>query len=148
MRHRLGILCVLMAAAGAVPDAQVAPSVDAALMAAQSRFQEAQKTCDAAGMAKLVTEDMLVLHADGRVEDKQAFAKFVSQCVLEDIRFDVKTVRLYGDVAVLTGTLPFKIKQGPSMSFAVTQVYVKRNGTWLFASHQSTDAASFGVPKK
>lgn len=134
--------------AGSLMTAQGAPSVDPALMAAQTKFLEAQKTCNAAGIGGMVTDDMLFLHADGRVEDKAAFTKFVSMCVLEDIRFDVKTARTYGDVAVLTGALPFKIKQGPSMSFVVSQVYVKRNGTWLFASHQSTDAGSFGVSKK
>ena len=41
------------------------------------------------------------------------------------------------------GVLPFKVKKGPSMMFHVSEVYVKRNGKWLFASHQSTDAPSF-----
>src|SRR5688572_24897533 len=117
---------VLAIGAGTVLSAQGAASVDPALMAAQTKFHEAQKTCNAAGIGVMVTDDMLFLHADGRIEDKAAFTKFVSACVLEDIRLDVKTARIYGDVAVLTGNLPFKVKQGPSMSFLVSQVYVKR----------------------
>jgi hypothetical protein len=140
MRRLLTATALVMTAGGAL----AAQSVDPALMAAQTKFHEAQKTCNA-GIGAMVTDDMLFLHADGRVEDKAAFTKFVSMCVLEDIRLDVKTARMYGDVAVLTGSLPFKVKQGPGMTFMATQVYVKRNGTWLLASHQSTHAESFAA---
>ena len=149
--RRLLMVTVLAAFAGGALGAQSVASIDPALMAAQTKFHEAQKTCNAAGIGAMVTEDMLFLHADGRVEDKAAFTKFVSACVLEDIRLDVTTARTYGDVAVLMGTLPFKVKQGPGMTFRATQVYVKRNGAWLFASHQSTHAESFAAsmaPKK
>ena len=36
----------------------------------------------------MVTDDMLFLHANGNVEDKNAFTDFVSKCALEDIRLD------------------------------------------------------------
>jgi uncharacterized protein (TIGR02246 family) len=142
---RVLMVAGLVAFTGAALSAQGAPAVDPAVMAAQAKFHEAQKTCNAAGIAGMVTDDMLFLHADGRVEDKAAFTKFVSMCALEDIRLDVKTARTYGDVAVLTGSLPFKVKQGPSMTFMATQVYVRRNGAWLLASHQSTHAESFAA---
>jgi ketosteroid isomerase-like protein len=123
--------------------AQKEPTIDPALMAAQQKFHDLQKSCNAAEIGHLVTDDMMFLHADGRLEDKAAFTKFVSACQLSDIRLNVKSARMYGDFAVLQGDLPFTIKNGPSMNFAVTQVWLKRQGKWLFASHQSTDAKSF-----
>lgn len=153
MRHGLMIVFALAlgAAGGTRVIAQAGVTIDPALMAAQQKFHNAQKTCNVAEISQMVTDDMMFLHADGRVEDKKAFTDFVSKCSLSDIRLDVKTARIYGDVAILTGDLPFTVTQGPSMSFVVSQMYVKRQGKWLFASHQSTDAksfiASFSAPK-
>lgn len=147
MRQGLVMVFALGMAAGTIVAAQEGPKVDPDVMAAQKKFHNAQKTCNVAEINQLVTDDMLFLHANAVVEDKKAFTDFVSKCVLADIQFDVKTARMYGDVAILTGNLPFTIKQGPSMTYLVSQVYVKRQGKWLFASHQSTDAAKFAPSK-
>jgi hypothetical protein len=64
-----------------------------------------------------------------------------AKCNFENIRLDIKTARMHGDVAIVSGDMPFKIKNGPSMSFLTIQVFVKRQGMWLFAWQHSTDLA-------
>jgi hypothetical protein len=143
MKRRILVAIACTLAAGTMASAQDSVKMDPALLTAKEKVIEAQRTCNVALANEWVTDDMLFIHANGILQDKKAFGDFVKTCTLADIRFDVDNVRTYGDVAVLSGKLPFKMKQGTSMSFFVSEVYVKRNGKWLFASHQSTDAASF-----
>jgi hypothetical protein len=143
MKRRILVAIACSLAAGTMASAQDSVKMDPALLMAKEKVIEAQKTCNVALANEWVTDDMLFIHANGILQDKKAFGDFVKTCTLADIRFDVDNVRMYGDVAVLSGKLPFKMKQGPGMSFFVSEVYVKRNGKWLFASHQSTDAPSF-----
>lgn len=128
---------------GATAAAQQGASIDPALMAAKNKFINAYKTCNMADLNAGVTEDMLFIHASGEYQDKKVFADHVGTCFLSDLRFDPDTVRTLGDVAILSGPLTFKTKQGMGMTFVVSEAYVKRGGKWLFAWHQSTDANGF-----
>jgi ketosteroid isomerase-like protein len=145
-RSVLGLLVGVVVASGALV-AQQGSGIDPAVMSAAQTFHDAVRTCKVADVDQMVTDDMLWLHANGLVQDKKAFTAAVGACSFADIHLDVKTARMYGDAAILTGDLPFKLKKGGSQTLFVSQVYVKRNGKWLLASHQGTDTASYTAPK-
>src|SRR5205823_1674852 len=107
----------------------------------------AMKTCNVSDLNRMVTDDVLWLHANALVQDKKALTAAVAGCGFDDIHFEVKTARVYGDAAIVTGNMPYRLKNGASQTLFASQVYVKRNGTWLLASHQGADTASFQPPK-
>jgi ketosteroid isomerase-like protein len=113
------------------------PSQDAAL-AAQKKFVEAYRTCNVSAMNQIVTDDMQFIHVGGNTQDKAQFVAGVGACGLADLTIDVTKVRMYGETAVLQGNLHYKSKQGPGGMLIVSEVFVKRQGAWQFASHQST----------
>src|SRR5215831_8694877 len=107
-----GLLGLLLGIAASVTLAgQQGAAADDVLLAAQ-KLHNAMKTCNVADINQMVTDDMLWLHANALVQDKKSFAAGVAGCGFEDIHLDVKTARLYGDVAILTGNLPYKLKKG------------------------------------
>ena len=132
----IGFVVMVLGAGVAFAD----PSQDAAL-AVQKKFIDAQKTCNVAELNKIVADDMQFIHVGGMTQDKAAFVAGVGGCALSNLTLDVTKVRMYGDTAVIQGTQVHTLKNGMSGTLIVSQVYVKKNGAWLFASHQSTAPA-------
>jgi ketosteroid isomerase-like protein len=128
-------LAVAILTAGSVY-AQAKP--EDAVLAAQTKFVDAYRTCNVAEMNKIVTDDMQFIHVGGNTQDKAQFIAGVSACSLADLRIDVSKVRMYGDAAIIQGMFNFKLKQGTGGTLVISEVFVKRNGNWQFASHQST----------
>lgn len=113
------------------------------VVALAQRFITAQKTCNTAELNKIVTDDMQFIHMAGNTQDKAAFVAGVGGCALSNLTLDVTKVRLYGDnTAILQGTQVHTLKNGTQGTLIVSQVYVKQNGAWKFASHQSTAPAA------
>jgi ketosteroid isomerase-like protein len=146
MKQRILFGFALGVAACVTLAGQQGSAADDVLVAAQ-KFHNAVQTCNVPAVSQMVTDDMLWLHANALVQDKKAYLAAVAGCGFEDIHLEVKTARMYGDVAILTGNLPYKLKKGGSQTLFASQVYVKRNGAWLLASHQGADTASFQPPK-
>jgi ketosteroid isomerase-like protein len=123
--------------------AQGSDSAKDEVIAAQKRFYEAYQACDAKAMAGLVTDDMWYFHSTGGIQHDKAemLASLTPDCFIEVLRCDVRTVRIYGDTAVLVGDLHFKGKGTPKVAAQLTssQVFVKQNGRWLFASNMSAE---------
>ena len=124
------------------------------VLAAQKRFYQAYESCDAEAMEFLVTEDMMYLHSTGDLqsnktellesmvtEDGAADSALASECFLEILRVDVDNIRIYGDAAVLFGDLHVKGKGAPKIKAQLrsSQVFVKQDGQWLFASNASVE---------
>ena len=124
------------------------------VLAAQKRFYQAYESCDAEAMEFLVTEDMMYLHSTGDLqsnktellesmvtEDGEADSALASECFLEILRVDVDNIRIYGDAAVLFGDLHVKGKGAPKIKAQLrsSQVFVKQDGQWLFASNASVE---------
>ena len=139
----IGFVVMVLGAGVASAD----PSQDA-VMAVQKKFIDAQKTCNVAELNTIVTDDMQFIHVGGNTQDKAAFVKGVGGCALSNLTLDVTKVRMYGDTAVVQGTQVHTLKNGMSGTLIVSQVYVKKNGAWLFASHQSTAPAAPPAAKK
>jgi ketosteroid isomerase-like protein len=112
-----------------------------AVVAAGNKFVDAYKACNVNDLGRMVTDDMQFMHIGGMLQDKKAFLAGVGTCALTDLQVNVMNVRIYGDAAIITGKQNYKTKT-MSGSLFYTETWVKRNGGWLFASHQSTVPAT------
>jgi ketosteroid isomerase-like protein len=103
---------------------------------------------DLAALEQLNSSDLTYTHTGGQTEDLQSFLSNIAEYPREITRSDDLTVRVYGDVAVMTGTLhaTFPARDGGSepikLDSHALQVWVKQGDNWK----QSAFAASAQLP--
>ena len=103
---------------------------------------------DIAALEKLNSEDLTYTHTGGQTEDLTSFLANIAKYRREITRGDDLRVRLYGDVAVLTGTLhatfPARDPGGEPIALDshALQVWVRQGDGWK----QSAFAASAQLP--
>jgi len=133
----------IAAALAAQAAAQGGDSAKDEVAAAQTRFYETYQACDGEAMAGLVTDDMWYFHSTGGIQHNKAemLESLEGDCFIEILRCDIRSVRIYGDTAVVVGDLHFKGKDTPKVEAKLTssQVFVKQDGRWLFASNMSAE---------
>ena len=98
---------------------------------------------DVEGLDRLLRDDWLLTHSDGRVQDKADYLKELSSRTRANQAIgnqDVE-VRLHGDTVVVTGT---SVQAGTSNGqpwsgrFRFTRTWILRDGNWrMLASHSS-----------
>ena len=98
---------------------------------------------DAATLAALTADDYARVGPDGRMQNKTEYLQTFKDGSVKYQSIDVKDekIRVYGNTAVTTGTAAIKgTNKGQDISgnYAVTQVFVKRNGNWQAVSFHST----------
>lgn len=138
---RACLLACLVAAsplrAGATDDA------GKALLAIDASWNSLRLEADVEGLERLLCDDWLLTHSDGRVQDKADYLRELSSRtranqVIENL--DVE-LRLHGDVAVVTGTsVQAGTRDGQPWSgrFRFTRTWILREGNWrMLASHSS-----------
>ena len=135
------IATVTMTSALTIARAQ--ETVEEEVLAAQKRFYQAYESCNAEAMEPLVTDDMMYLHSTGGLQNNKTelLESLTPDRFIEVLRVDVDSVRIYGDAAVLFGDLHFKGKDTPKVQakLRASQVFVKQDGQWLFASNSSME---------
>lgn len=98
---------------------------------------------DVAGLDKLLADDWLLTHSDGRVQDKKDYLQELSSRTRSNqaIENEDVSIRHYGGTAVVTGT---SVQAGTSNGlpwsgrFRYTRVWILREGHWqMVASHSS-----------
>lgn len=147
----IGILLVVLASAA--PSAQPGTSARDEVLAAQKRFYEAYRTCNVKEIADLVTDDLLYVYSVGFThKGKPEFLKSLegATCGWDVLQVDATDVRVYGDTAVLIGDFRYKGKNRPAVDakLVAMQVFVKRNGKWLFAANATSEAIPLGASQK
>jgi len=102
---------------------------------------------DATVLESLFPEDLLHIHSTGNVMNKTELMHYVMQVLqfLEVKRSDLQ-VRMHGDVAVMTGKMQTRMQrvdkpEAVSAESWVTQVWVKRAGTWVQTNFHAVRAA-------
>lgn len=100
---------------------------------------------DIDSLGKLVSDDVVHVHANGKADDKAAYLHMVEKQIrfLEANRENLD-VRVYGELAVATGHLDQTIEMKESaqriaMHVVTTQVWAQRDGTWQQVSFQATN---------
>lgn len=98
---------------------------------------------DIRAMREIVGDDFAGVESSGRVIDKATFINDIESGgddVQADVPEDMK-VRVYGDVAVVTGKLTIKgVKRdgGYDLLLLFTDVWVRRGGRWQVVNYQAT----------
>jgi hypothetical protein len=98
---------------------------------------------DVAALDKILADDWLLTHSDGRVQDKEDYLQELSSRTRSNqaIENDNVSIRHYGGTAVVTGTsVQAGTSKGLSWSgrFRYTRVWILREGRWqMVASHSS-----------
>jgi ketosteroid isomerase-like protein len=114
-----------------------------ALLAIDASWNSLRLESDVEGLERLLGDDWVLTHSDGRVQDKADYLMELSSRtranqVIENL--DVE-VRLQGDTAVVTGTsVQAGTRNGQPWSgrFRFTRTWILRDGGWrMLASHSS-----------
>ena len=102
---------------------------------------------DVEGLERLLRDDWVLTHSDGRVQDKADYLRELSSRTRANqaIGNQEVEIRLHGDTAVVTGT---SVQSGTSNGqpwsgrFRFTRTWIRREGEWrMIASHSSRIAA-------
>jgi hypothetical protein len=116
-----------------------------AVIDAEARRCQAIADRDMVGLAALLSEDYLHVHGDGRIGDKADYIAGVERAPRVPVRTNL-VVRLFGDVAVLTGdllnTIDFQDRERLVIDTTATFVLHEIDGRWIFASGQLTPKRS------
>ncbi len=114
----------------------------------EARRVQALLANDAEKLSALMAEDLVHVHATGRVENKAEYMEGV-RTRLEFLKIERSElqIRMFGDVAVATGPLNQEVRLRNSgnlvdLKAVATQVWVKRAGGWVQSSFQATRVES------
>lgn len=142
--HRLLILLLALCAwapycAHAVEDAR--------LLEADAQWNTLRLQADVAGLDRLLVDDWLLTHSDGRVQTKREYLDELATRSRRNQAIDNEDVawRSYGETAVVTGvSVQAAVSAGTPWSgrFRFTRVWVREGDAWrMVASHSSRIAA-------
>lgn len=95
---------------------------------------------DAAALSKFLADDLQYAHAGGQTQTKEQYIAAVMKGPprYESFTFSDVKVRMYGNVAVLTGFVDVKMAGRDSFRVRTLQVYTQTADQWQMAAHQST----------
>jgi len=116
------------------------------LLQLEKDFQDAIVANNAKAIERFVTDDWIIVNADGRIVEKDRFLAVVKSGALihDTMRLDEPRVRIYGETAVVTGCAT---SAGKSMGAAFktlersTDVLIRVDGQWRCVLTQLTPIA-------
>ena len=120
------------------------PAISEVLAAEKARCEAVMKA-DIAVLAELVEDDLVHVHVSALANDRNAYLEGVrSRTEYKSVTRDELKVRIYGDIAVVTGLLVnihrLQADGGDWLRTKafVTQVWRKRRGSWRQVTFQAT----------
>jgi len=121
--------------------------VEEELLTFEREFSQAVAGNDVAAIGRFVTEDWVIVDADGRVIDRSRFLNVIGSGALshESMESTDVEVRLHGDTAIVTGITTSKgqfMGLGFTARERATDVLARLNGRWLCVFSQLTRVAS------
>lgn len=129
-------LMLLLAFAGCALAAD--PTVDAVREAADG-WRDALIRQDKDALDRLLADDLVYTHAGGKSETKAAYIASVTTGPSRYESFeksDIK-IRVYGDIAILTGYVDVKTVGRDAYRVRTLEIYKKNAGHWQFAEKES-----------
>ena len=106
---------------------------------ASAGWREAAIKQDKSGLERWLADDLVYAHSNGLKQNKAEYIASVTGGPAHYETFkesDVK-ISIYGIAAVLTGLEDVTPGKGESYRVRTLEVYVKNNGRWQMAAHQS-----------
>ncbi len=141
MKHTL-VVALLGLLASSRAWAQTTRAAEQDIIKLEQTVTDAQFKKDRAALERLLADDYLYTHSNGSVLNKaQEIPESMSSDVQwTDSKFADLKVRIFGDVAVLTGRQTIR---GAAKGYVpgprrITDIFVKRNGRWQHVGGQST----------
>lgn len=139
---RVTLLVVVLLAANPV----FASPIDE-VRAAQAKRIEATLSGDVEELDKCYSNDLVYAHSDGRVDDRGMLLAAIGSGHVDYQKIEIieQGIRIYNDVAVITGSADFVVVAGNetnAMTLSFTSVYVHKDGRWQFASWHSSRVSS------
>ena len=141
MKHMM-VLAFMGVLVGVPALAQSPAGADQEILKLERMYDDAFLKKDRAAMERLLADDFVYVHSNGTITNRtqeieetiSANAKWTAS-KLDDLK-----VRVYGDVAVVTGvqTLTGSAKGYVSGARRYTNLWVRRNGRWQTIGGQST----------
>jgi uncharacterized protein (TIGR02246 family) len=125
--------------------AQEGPGAEQEVLQAQAQRFKAMRAHDIQTLESMFADELTYTHASGAVDTRATYPGFLRTRRYLDISTDNVKVNVYGNTAVITGGLRMTVlnegqKEPRTLNLRSTEVYVKRNGRWLFAHFQATTA--------
>ena len=116
------------------------------LLKLEKEFTQAIVKNDPEAIGRFVTDDWIIINADGGIINKERFVEVIKSGALthEMMESDDIQVRVYGDSALVTALTRTKGKfmnQEFSTQERATDVFVKLDGRWRCALSQLTQFA-------
>lgn len=134
------LMPVLAFAAQEVPPAQQTSNAEQELIGLSTELMKAVERQDRAALERLVSDDFL-LESPGDAGESVRKVTWIENAVgmkWENFEFHNFRVRVYGDTAVVTFLLDFKVMTEAGMPIGsdaqITDVWVKRDGQWQIAA--------------
>lgn len=114
-----------------------------AVVAAEKARFDAQVSKNADVLNQLLAEDMVYVHSNGNVDNKQSYIQSIKDgnSTYNSIDVQEQKVRLYGKMAIVNGVC--YIKRPPvdgknnDLKLRYTDAYVKKDGRWQMVTWQS-----------
>jgi ketosteroid isomerase-like protein len=129
--------------AGQAPAAGAVSKDEAAVRKAESDRFTAMLKADVVALDKLLGSDLTYTHGDSRVIDKPQFIADFKTGAFKYVTIepDDMKVRLYGDMAVVTGGAGMQVVSNgapATIKIRYTDVHIKRNGAWQMVAWEAT----------
>lgn len=158
MMTRLFLSFALLLAVLACPSvgrAAAAGAATTAVLRADSARLAAMMAGDGAALGRLMSDQLIFVHSDGRVESKADYVKnlMAGDTAYTDAKtFELQTLNPSPDVVVLIGGQTMRKRLGPDWSdikLRFLAVWKNENGTWRMVAWQSArPSGNSVVPKK
>ena len=115
-----------------------ADPLDAVREAARG-WRQAAVHQDAAALQRYLSDDLVYMHGGGKTQTKAEYIRAETEGppAYESFKESDTAIRLYGDVAVLTGFMDVKPVGKASYRVRTFEIYVRRNGNWQLAQKES-----------
>jgi hypothetical protein len=106
---------------------------------ASAGWRDAAIKQDKAGLDRWLAEDLTYAHSSGLTQNKAEYIASVTKgpSHYETFHESDTKIAIYGIAAVMTGFEDVKPHKGESYRVRKLEVYVKNNGRWQMAAHQS-----------
>ena len=141
----LALLAAVMAigANGPTPGGDDRTRAGRELLALETAWDDAVAAKDTTALARIIADGFVMIGANGAVSDKRQLIEAIAnpELRIEPFRTEDVRVRLYGNVAVLTGRYSQRGSwkgQAYETAARYTDVYVRSGGRWRAVSAQAT----------
>jgi ketosteroid isomerase-like protein len=145
MKALIAIACLGLLAASPVPSEDQATILE--VIALEKQVNDALIHSDSAKLAALMADDLSSIDSDGVLSGKSEQVNELRSGNLKLVSIDASEFRVrgLGNLAIVTGKLVEKgtyKNADASGAYRFTDVWAKRNGTWLWIAGQETLVAN------